>query len=161
LIAFNLANEAAEMPDFRQELFEQAEACGPLTDPKYLQALATLQKGADVEGLRAMLTTPSVDLLFAAGNAPTEIRDPLRGDRGGEGTWPAIASAAAIAGYPSITVPRGQRARFADRHRIGGRSIQRRFAYCRRRTLSNARPAPVYHHVYQTPGNRRQRTSSR
>ena len=107
LIAFNLANEAAEMPDFRQELFEQAEACGPLTDQKYLQALATLQKGADVEGLRAMLTTPSVDLLFAAGNAPTEIRDPLRGDRGGEGTWPAIASAAAIAGYPSITVPAG------------------------------------------------------
>ena len=107
LIAFNLANEAAEMPDFRQELFEQAEACGPLSDQKYLQALATLQKGADVDGLRTMLAMQSVDVLFAAGNAPAEIRDPLRGDRGGEGTWPAIASAAAIAGYPSITVPAG------------------------------------------------------
>ena len=107
LIAFNLAHEADEMPDFRQELFEQAEACGALSDEKYLQALASLKKGADVDGLRVMLATQSIDVLFAAGNAPPEIRDPLRGDRGGEGTWPAIASAAAIAGYPSVTVPAG------------------------------------------------------
>jgi amidase len=48
-----------------------------------------------------------VRVLLAPGNAPAEIRDPLWGDRGGEGTWPVIAQAAAISGYPSLTVPAG------------------------------------------------------
>jgi amidase len=107
LIRFNVDHAAEEMPDFGQELFEQAEACGPLTDARYRSALATLKHGADRAGLRALLARSPVRVLLAPGNSPAEIRDPLWGDRGGEGTWPVIAQAAAIAGYPSLTVPAG------------------------------------------------------
>ena len=41
-----------------------------------------------------------------SGNGPAERIDELWGDRAGGG-WPPIASAAAIAGYPSLTVPAG------------------------------------------------------
>lgn len=105
LIKFNATHEAEEMPDFGQELFEQAEACGPLTEARYLKAVAALKRGADIEGLQALLSRHAVQVLLAHGNAPAEVRDPLWGDRGG--SWPSIASAAAVAGYPSLTVPAG------------------------------------------------------
>ncbi len=40
LIAFNEKNHATEMPYFDQEIFEKAEAKGPLTEKTYLDALA-------------------------------------------------------------------------------------------------------------------------
>ncbi|MDQ6737008.1 MAG: amidase, partial [Gemmatimonadota bacterium] len=40
LIAFNDAHRSTEMPYFGQEIFETAERRGPLTDKKYLEALA-------------------------------------------------------------------------------------------------------------------------
>ena len=107
LIAFNQTHSAEELPLFGQEIFEQAQALGPLTDARYQKALATLQRTADVEGLAALLGQQSVELLVAPGNGPAERIDEVWGDRRGDGGWPAIASAAAIAGYPSLTVPAG------------------------------------------------------
>ncbi len=106
LIAFNRADAAIELAIFGQELFEQAEACGPLTTPAYLDALARLRRGADLEGLSALLGQQQVELLLAPGNGPAERIDAVWGDRDGGG-WPSIANAAAIAGYPSLTVPAG------------------------------------------------------
>jgi amidase len=105
LIAFNQDHADQELAIFGQELFEMAQACGELSDEKYQHALATLKRCADDQGLRELLS--GVDVLLAPGNGPAEVTDPVWGDRGGEGNWPAIASAAAIAGYPSITVPAG------------------------------------------------------
>lgn len=107
LIAFNRAQASAEMPWFAQELFEQAEALGPLTDPRYPALLAMLERTADTEGLAALLRGANVAALLALGNGPADRLDPVWGDRAGDGGWPSIASAAAVAGYPSLTVPMG------------------------------------------------------
>ncbi len=44
LIAFNDEHADDEMPFFGQELFEKAAEKGPLTEPAYLEALATCRR---------------------------------------------------------------------------------------------------------------------
>ncbi|HYL72241.1 MAG TPA: amidase family protein, partial [Candidatus Dormibacteraeota bacterium] len=106
LIAFNQAHQDEELAVFGQELFEMADAKGPLTDPACQKALATLARAADTEGLAALLAQQGVEVLLAPSNGPADRIDELWGDRDGGG-WPRIADAAAIAGYPSLTVPAG------------------------------------------------------
>jgi amidase len=106
LIAFNLAHADEELVIFGQEIFEMAQARGPLTDTAYQKALSTLQRAADVEGLAVLLGQQGVEVLLAPSNGPAELIDHVWGDRR-SGGWPQIAGAAAIAGYPSLTVPAG------------------------------------------------------
>lgn len=106
LIAFNCAHANEELVIFGQEIFEMAEAHGPLSDPAYLKAAAILQRAADTEGLAALLAQQGVEVLLAPSNGPAELIDHVWGDRRGGG-WSQIAGAAAIAGYPSLTVPAG------------------------------------------------------
>jgi amidase len=106
LIAFNHAHADDELVIFGQELFDMAEAHGPLTDDAYQKAVATLQRAADTEGLAALLGQQGVEVLLAPSNGPAELIDPVWGDRRGGG-WSPIAGAAAIAGYPSLTAPAG------------------------------------------------------
>ena len=83
-----------------------AEAKGPLSDPAYQKALETLKRTADVEGLATLLGQQGVEVLVGPSNGPADLIDPVWGDRRGGG-FSQIASAAAIAGYPSLTVPAG------------------------------------------------------
>jgi amidase len=106
LIAFNKAHADVEMPFFGQDIFESSDAKGPLTDKAYLAHRATLDKCADKEGLAALFASP-VDVLFATGGGPASLIDHVWGDRGAGGGGAPIASAAAIAGYPSLTLPGG------------------------------------------------------
>jgi amidase len=106
LITFNQAHADRELVIFGQEIFEMAQARGPLTDAVYQKALATLQRAADTEGLAALLGQQGVEVLLAPSNGPAELIDHVWGDRRGGG-WSQIAGAAAIAGYPSLTVPAG------------------------------------------------------
>lgn len=106
LIAFNRAHADQELIIFGQELFEMAEAHGPLTDPAYQKALATLQRTADTEGLATLLGQQGVEVLMAPSNGPAERLDEVWGDRHDTG-FAEIASAAAIAGYPSLAMPAG------------------------------------------------------
>ncbi len=106
LIAFNQAHADQELIIFGQELFEMAQLRGPLTDDAYLKALATLKRTADTEGLSTLLGQQGVDVLIAPSNGPADVIDPVWGDLRGGG-WSPIAGAAAIAGYPSLTVPSG------------------------------------------------------
>ena len=55
LIAWNTANAARAMPFFGQEIFEQAQAKGPLTDAAYLKATAEARRLAGRDGLLAAL----------------------------------------------------------------------------------------------------------
>jgi len=106
LIAFNRAHADQELIIFGQEIFEMAEMKGPLTDATYQSALTTLNRTADTEGLASLLGQQGVEVLIAPSNGPADLIDPVWGDRRGGG-WSQIAGAAAIAGYPSLTVPAG------------------------------------------------------
>ncbi len=103
LIAFNQHESAREMPWFGQELFVQAQAKGPLTDKAYREAAARAKRLAGREGIDALLRKHNLDALVLPSNAPAWPTDPANGDHvtGGD------TSPAAVAGYPSITVPMG------------------------------------------------------
>lgn len=94
------------MPFFGQEIFEQSVICGPLTEPRYLEAVQSLQQSVDVEGLAALFTQAKLDLIVAPGSGPAELIDPIWGNRRDTG-GSSLGSAAAVAGYPSLTLPIG------------------------------------------------------
>ena len=103
LIAFNRENAAREMPWFGQEQFEKAQAKGPLSDATYREALETCRRLSRTEGVDAVLATHKVDAIIAPSNGPSWPIDLVNGDRYTGGN----SSVAAVAGYPSITVPMG------------------------------------------------------
>jgi amidase len=103
VIEFNEQHRDQEMPYFGQELFLQAEKKGPLTSPAYLKARRGCGRLSRELGIDAVMAKHRLDVLVApTGNAawPT---DPVNGDHftGGSST------PAAVAGYPSISVPMG------------------------------------------------------
>lgn len=83
-----------------------AQAKGDLSDPDYKKARDTLARTADREGLATLLGQQGVEVLLSPSNGPAERIDEVWGDRH-DGGFSEIASAAAIAGYPSLTVPAG------------------------------------------------------
>ena len=103
LIAFNQKEAAREMPHFGQEIFELAQKKGPLTAPAYRQALATCRSRARTLGIDAVMTTHKLDALVAPTVSPAWPTDLVNGDHYlGSSSTPA-----AVAGYPSVTVPAG------------------------------------------------------
>jgi amidase len=106
LIEFNRRNADRELPLFGQEIFEMAAAKGPLTEQAYLDSVAALRRLVETEGLEPMFRDLRLDALVAPGAGPAALIDPLLGDRW-ESNGPPLGSAAAIAGYPSITLPMG------------------------------------------------------
>ncbi|MFC5741931.1 amidase [Dyella tabacisoli] len=107
LIAFNQREAAREMPWFGQELFEQAQAKGPLTDKVYIDALAKAKRLSGKEGIDAALAAHHLDALLAPSWGPAFMTDPVLGDHvvSGDPTVGGASQPAAVAGYPSITVP--------------------------------------------------------
>lgn len=103
LIAWNKANAAQVMPIFGQEIFEQAQAKGPLTDAAYLKARADAKRLAGKDGLLAALDKNKIDALIAPSLSPAWPTDHVLGDH----FVGAGYGMAAVAGTPSITVPIG------------------------------------------------------
>lgn len=104
IIHFNEQNQGIELKWFGQEELIKSEAKGPLTDKAYLDALATCQRLARREGIDALMSEHHLDAIIAPTSSPAHVTDPVLGDHGlGDSTTPA-----AVAGYPSITVPAGQ-----------------------------------------------------
>jgi amidase len=103
LIKFNDANRDREMPDFGQELFVQAEAKGPLTTQEYVDALALCRKLATKDGIDAIMDRHKLDAIVAPTTGPAWQIDLVCGDHYGGSS----STYAAVAGYPSITVPAG------------------------------------------------------
>ena len=104
VIAFNQANADRVMPHFSQEIMEQAEASGPLTDPVYLEARQRVQQRAGADGIDATLKKYRLDALIAPTTGATWRIDYQAGDL----VAGSASSPAAIAGYPHLTVPMGQ-----------------------------------------------------
>ncbi|MEP7383234.1 MAG: amidase [Gemmatimonadota bacterium] len=103
VIRFNEAHRAESMPYFGQEILLQAQAKGGLESPAYRTALATCQRLARVEGIDRVMRTHRLDALVAPTGGPAWMTDLVNGDHFGGGS----SSLAAVAGYPSITVPAG------------------------------------------------------
>jgi amidase len=103
LIEFNEHNRDREMPFFGQETLWKAEEKGPLTDKPYLEALEKCRRLSRDEGIDAIMNQHDLDALVAPTTGPAHLTDLVHGDRGIGGS----SSAAAVAGYPSITVPAG------------------------------------------------------
>jgi len=104
LIAFNRREQAREMPYFAQELFLRAEKKGPLTTPAYRAALATCRSLAREQGIDLVLRRFRLDAIVAPTGSPAWTTDLVNGDH----FTGASSTPAAVAGYPSITVPAGQ-----------------------------------------------------
>jgi len=103
LIAFNDKNSDREMPYFGQEQFLKAQAKGPLTSPAYKAAREKCLRLSRTEGIDATLTKHRVVAIVAPTGGPAWPTDLLNGDHfTGSSSTPA-----AVAGYPSITVPAG------------------------------------------------------
>ena len=104
VIAFNERHPNEEMPWFGQELLIEAQSKGPLTDAAYREACETCRTLAQKEGLDAVMDRHQLDAIFSSNGGPAVPIDPVYGDRSSGGGHYSIA---AIAGYPSITVPAG------------------------------------------------------
>ncbi len=103
LIEFNTQNAATVLAHFGQELFTKADATsGDLTDPDYVDARSAAVRLAR-GGLDAALADHNLDAVIALTGHPAWLIDPVLGDYHSWGT----SSPAAVAGYPSITVPAG------------------------------------------------------
>ncbi len=103
IIAFNIANNSKEMPWFEQELMLAAQATTNLEAEAYKQALADSKRFAQQEGIDKIMKEHQLDAIIAPTNGPSWNIDCINGDHYTGGS----SSAAAIAGYPSITVPMG------------------------------------------------------
>ncbi len=106
LIAYNAAHASTELRYFGQELVEQANAKGPLTDAAYVQALAKNRRLAATEGIDAVMTEHRLDALVAPTGGPAWLIDLVNGDSG-TATLPGPSTVTSVAGYPHITVPMG------------------------------------------------------
>ena len=104
VIAFNQREKAREMPFFGQDLFEQAEKKGPLTSNEYRTHLDNCHRWAGPEGIDAVIRKHQLDALVAPTLSPPWPIDLVNGDHFLGGS----SSAAAVAGYPHITVPVGR-----------------------------------------------------
>jgi amidase len=103
IIEFNKNNAEREMPWFKQEIFEQAQAKGDLSTEEYLTALKDSKKYAGKEGIDAAMDEHKLDAIIAQTNGPAWTIDWVNGDHFSGGS----SSPAAISGYPNITVPMG------------------------------------------------------
>lgn len=103
IIRFNVENAAAAMPFFGQELMEAAQEKGPLSEDKYLYALAESKRISQTV-IDTALSANSLDAIIAPANSPAWLTDHVNGDT----TFGLSSSSyAAVSGYPSVTVPAG------------------------------------------------------
>lgn len=102
LIKFNKDNKEKAMPIFPQDILEESQAKGDLKSAKYLEAYGK------ITGVRKtidqLLDEQKLDALCGPATGPSWCIDPVNGD-----SWTGYGSygPAAMAGYPSITVPMG------------------------------------------------------
>lgn len=106
VIAFNERHRDRELQCFGQENMVRSRDKGPLTEPEYLEAVAKSKRLAGKEGIDAVMDQHKLDAIVAPTSGPAGTIDYVYGDRGEGGS----SSPAAVAGYPSITVPAGQHA---------------------------------------------------
>ena len=104
LIKFNDDNRTREMQYFGQEIFLMAEKKPDLNDAAYQTALQKSKMAAGANGIDAVLDKDKLDAFIAPSGGAAWMTDLVNGDCG---VFEGMTSIAAVAGYPSITVPAG------------------------------------------------------
>ncbi len=102
VIAFNEAHADPELVWFDQSILLESESKRPLTEPAYRQALALAQR-LSRESIDGPVREHGLDAIVAPTTGPSWATDLVRGDPSSGGS----SSAAAIAGYPNVTLPMG------------------------------------------------------
>jgi amidase len=102
IIAFN-KQDSLGLRYFNQALLEQSQAKGDLSEKAYRDARTLMLKATRDEGIDKLLKDYKLDALLSPTGAPAGFTDWINGDHqvGGSSTL------AAVAGYPSLTVPMG------------------------------------------------------
>lgn len=101
LIEFNKQNETKAMPYFKQEILKSSEEKGSLESKEYKEKLDKLLSSVKI--LNALFEEHQLDAICGPTNAPSWPIDLINGDHY---TW-GFSTAAAISGFPAITVPSG------------------------------------------------------
>ena len=105
LINFNIQHADIEMPFFKQEIFDLAQATnGDLSDPTYIQERTTATAAAR-NAIDTALATNHLDAIVAPTNGPAWITNLQTGDD--FTNFVSASGPAAVAGYPDLTVPAG------------------------------------------------------
>jgi amidase len=104
IVAFNQDHAAEELRFFGQDILVAASAVGALDDPDYLEARARNWRRARQQGIDAALESARADVLALPTIGPAWCIDHVNGDS----HVTAGYQAAAIAGYPAISIPVGK-----------------------------------------------------
>lgn len=102
LIEFN-RKDSVELRYFDQNVLEKAEKKGDLNSPEYRTSLSKMLKATREDGIDKLIKDNKLDALMAPTGSPAWKTDLVLGDHFMGGS----SSLAAVAGYPSITVPAG------------------------------------------------------
>ena len=103
VIDFNLKNDSAAMPFFKQEILETSQEMGGLDSKDYKDALSKLRTTTR-NAIDNLLKDNELSCICGPANGPSWCIDLINGD---SFTGYGMYSPAAVAGYPSITVPMG------------------------------------------------------
>lgn len=103
IIAFNIEHADSLMPYFRQEILEASEERGDLKKKEYVEALQSVRT-VSRQAIDEILKADNLNAICGPATGPAWCTDLVNGDAfSGYG----MGSGAAMAGYPSITVPMG------------------------------------------------------
>ncbi|WP_330242449.1 amidase family protein [Streptomyces sp. NBC_00525] len=102
LIEFNRTHPQEQTCFAGQELFEEALAAPPTTDPEY-RAMRTELKDLSRRSIDEVMAEHDLDAIASPANPPAWTTDCARGDND---VIPS-STPAAVAGYPSLSVPAG------------------------------------------------------
>jgi amidase len=106
VIKFDEENLRQVLPYFGHERMLAAQEKGPLTQKKYLNALAKNHRLSRDEGIDAVMAEHKLDAIVCPSGGPAWLIDLINGDGGR--SWDMDSTTyAAVAGYPHITVPAG------------------------------------------------------
>ncbi|MXW56151.1 MAG: amidase [Gemmatimonadales bacterium] len=104
LIEYNEANHDLELALYGQELHVRSQERGPLTDQRYLDALATSHRLSRDEGIDRAMDEHRLDALVGITAGIPAMQDPLDASGGGGG---GCSTPPAMAAYPNMSVPMG------------------------------------------------------
>ena len=104
LIEYNEANHDLELALYGQELHVRSQERGPLTDRKYLDALAASHRLSRDEGIDRAMDEHRLDALVGITAGIPALQDPLDASGGGGG---GCSTPPAMAAYPNMSVPMG------------------------------------------------------